>query len=250
VTFSKQNIGYFIFLGMYIDVQTTYNQASNLTYAHLLSVPLTTLRLFFAVQIICFNFSFNLATRHSHWKCTFYYYFADLSQTCMQINKKWVETEICGKRSWWNLSAQTNGKRSWWINFVAALPLLTLSKMKLEPWLYSQRNPGLKCIFSVVFMCSPKRACLLTDSGIFLHCIYFSCNLCFSFHRAFMVAHAIGDIITGDTVEPKVIVTAAPSVWHSRGLCWMENCHRDLISQGRYIAVWHIWYNILKYFLM
>jgi hypothetical protein len=124
VTFSKQNIGYFICLGMYIDVQTTYNQASNLTYAHLLSVPLTTLRLFFAVQIICFNFSFNLATRHSYWKCTFYYYFADLSRTCMQINKKWVETEICGKRSWWNLSAQTNGKRSWWINFVAAEKVL------------------------------------------------------------------------------------------------------------------------------
>jgi hypothetical protein len=89
VTFSKQNIGYFIFLGMYIDVQTTYNQASNLTYAHLLSVPLTTLRLFFVVQIICFNFSFNLATGNSYWKCTSYYYFADLSRTCMQINKKW-----------------------------------------------------------------------------------------------------------------------------------------------------------------
>ncbi|CAJ2634459.1 AP-5 complex subunit mu [Trifolium pratense] len=29
---------------------------------------------------------------------------------------------------------------------------------------------------------------------------------------AFMVAHAIGDIITGDTVEPEVIITAAPSV--------------------------------------
>ncbi|KAE9609573.1 hypothetical protein Lal_00006458 [Lupinus albus] len=29
---------------------------------------------------------------------------------------------------------------------------------------------------------------------------------------AFMIAHAIGDIITGDTVEPEVIVTAAPSV--------------------------------------
>ncbi|XP_027919027.1 AP-5 complex subunit mu isoform X2 [Vigna unguiculata] len=29
---------------------------------------------------------------------------------------------------------------------------------------------------------------------------------------AFMVAHAIGDIITGDTVEPEVIVSAAPSV--------------------------------------
>ncbi|XP_028241773.1 AP-5 complex subunit mu-like [Glycine soja] len=29
---------------------------------------------------------------------------------------------------------------------------------------------------------------------------------------AFMVAHAIGDIITGDTVELEVIVTAAPSV--------------------------------------
>jgi AP-5 complex subunit mu-1 len=27
-----------------------------------------------------------------------------------------------------------------------------------------------------------------------------------------MVAHAIGDIITGDTVEPEVIITAAPSV--------------------------------------
>jgi hypothetical protein len=89
VTFSKQNIGYFICLGMYIDVQTTYNQASNLTYAHLLSVPLTTLRLFFVVQIICFNFSFNLATGNSYWKCTSYYYFADLSRTCMQINKKW-----------------------------------------------------------------------------------------------------------------------------------------------------------------
>ncbi|XP_027330821.1 AP-5 complex subunit mu isoform X2 [Abrus precatorius] len=31
-------------------------------------------------------------------------------------------------------------------------------------------------------------------------------------HRAFMIAHAIGDIITGDTVEPEVIVSAAPSV--------------------------------------
>ncbi|KAK7387830.1 hypothetical protein VNO78_22624 [Psophocarpus tetragonolobus] len=29
---------------------------------------------------------------------------------------------------------------------------------------------------------------------------------------AFMVAHAIGDIITGDTVEPEVIISAAPSV--------------------------------------
>ncbi|KAK7292349.1 hypothetical protein RIF29_08127 [Crotalaria pallida] len=29
---------------------------------------------------------------------------------------------------------------------------------------------------------------------------------------AFMIAHAIGDIITGDTVEPEVIVSAAPSV--------------------------------------
>ena len=27
-----------------------------------------------------------------------------------------------------------------------------------------------------------------------------------------MIAHAIGDIITGDTVEPEVIVFAAPSV--------------------------------------
>lgn len=31
-------------------------------------------------------------------------------------------------------------------------------------------------------------------------------------HRAFMIAHAIGDIITGDIVEPEVIVSAAPSV--------------------------------------
>lgn len=31
-------------------------------------------------------------------------------------------------------------------------------------------------------------------------------------HRAFMVAHAIGDIITGDIVEPEVVVNVGPSV--------------------------------------
>lgn len=30
--------------------------------------------------------------------------------------------------------------------------------------------------------------------------------------RAFMVAHAIGDLITGEMVEPEVVVSASPSV--------------------------------------
>lgn len=37
---------------------------------------------------------------------------------------------------------------------------------------------------------------------------FLSLDLC----RAFMVAHAIGDIITGDGVEPEVVVSASPSV--------------------------------------
>lgn len=32
------------------------------------------------------------------------------------------------------------------------------------------------------------------------------------FHRAFMVAHAIGDVASGDSVEPEVVVSAGPSV--------------------------------------
>ncbi|KAB2014801.1 hypothetical protein ES319_D09G252800v1 [Gossypium barbadense] len=45
------------------------------------------------------------------------------------------------------------------------------------------------------------------------------CLLCFlTFHqsqgmvRAFMVAHAVGDIVTGDVVEPEVVVNQSPSV--------------------------------------
>lgn len=33
-----------------------------------------------------------------------------------------------------------------------------------------------------------------------------------SHHRAFAVAHAVGDIITGDTVEPEVVAGSTPSV--------------------------------------
>jgi AP-5 complex subunit mu-1 len=38
-----------------------------------------------------------------------------------------------------------------------------------------------------------------------------TCSLIFCY-RAFMVAHAIGDIIVGDVVDPDVVVNAAPSV--------------------------------------